>query len=87
MIRFIDLTNQIMVPVGDEAWHEFAFYNTVTDRFIDLCGNQTWHTVKDFIDDFSVDKNNGYADEPMRFLGLIPQDRGFYDAKWGEDGE
>jgi hypothetical protein len=87
MIRFIDLTNQIVIPVDDEVWHEFAFFNTVNDRFLTFSGNQTWHTVKDFVDDFATDQDNGYADEPMRFLGLIPQHKGFYGAKWGEYGE
>ena len=78
MIRFIDLTNQILTPCDDDDKnYEFAFYNTVNDRFIDLCGNQTWHTVKDFLDDFALEKNNGYADESMRFLDLIPKE--FYD--------
>ena len=81
MIRFIDLTNQIMIPADDnDIWMEFAFYNTVNDRFIDLCGSQTWHTVKDFLDDFSLDKHNDYFEDPMRFIGLIPKE--FFDSKW-----
>ncbi len=82
MIRFIDLTNQIVIPADDEIWHEFAFFNTVNDKFMEFCGEQAWHTVKDFIDDFALADDNGYQDDPMRFLGLIPKDRGFYEATW-----
>ena len=85
MIRFIDLTNQIMIPADDEIYREFAFYNTVNDKFVDLCGSQTWHTIKDFLDDFAQDKHNNHQDEPMRFLGLIPKE--FYDSKWDEYGQ
>ena len=72
MIRFIDLTNQIMIPADNEIYHEFAFFNTVNDKFVEFCGEQTWHEPKDFINDFAMDKNNPYSDEPMRFVEKIP---------------
>jgi hypothetical protein len=85
MIRFIDLTNQIMIPAGDDdIYHEFAFFNTVNDRFMEFCGEQTWHTPKDFIDDFALEEDNPYTDEPMRFIGKIPVD--FYFPEGSEDG-
>jgi hypothetical protein len=45
MIRFIDLTGQIT----DEF--EFALYDTITDKFVEYSGNQTWSSVDDFISD------------------------------------
>ena len=79
MIRFIDLTNQIMIPYDDnEIYREFAFFNTVNDRFCQFDGEQTWHTLKDFVEYFITDKNNPYYDELYRFINLLP--RGYFDA-------
>jgi len=61
MIRFINLTNQIT-----EDTKEFAFYNTVTDKFIEFSENQTWQSIDDFIQDY-------IGDEINRYLKLIPK--------------
>lgn len=45
MIRFVDIRNQ---DIGDR----FAFYDTVTETFVDFSGVQTWNTwgeLKDWI--------------------------------------
>lgn len=44
MIRFIDLRGQI---TNDRAPH-FAFYNTITDRFLSFGGTQEWDSIADF---------------------------------------
>ena len=69
MIRFVDLGKQI--GGDDEDWdREFAFYNTVSDRFINFGGSQIWATVSDFESDYKKFANN---DHPLeRFLSLIP---------------
>lgn len=64
MIRFIDLRH-VAEQIGDDR---FAFYDTVTNRFIvDDFGDQTWETF----DEFAV----SYAGEQLlaRFEGLTPE--------------
>lgn len=68
MIRFINLSNQIT-----ENTIEFAFYNTVTDRFVEIQGNQTWESVGKLVVDYC--SLYGPEDEGIqRYLTLIPQD-------------
>jgi len=62
MIRFIDLTNQIT-----EGTKEFAFYDTVTDKFVLFSGCQTWETIENFKQDYS-------GNQIDRYLSLIPND-------------
>lgn len=45
MIRFIDLGKQI--GLDDEWPREFAFYDTITDRFIGHGDSQTWASWDD----------------------------------------
>lgn len=66
MIRFIDLSNQII-----EGEKEFAFYNTVTGKFFEFSDSQTWDCIEDFITDFTGDDLN-------RFILLIPENWGVY---------
>ena len=43
MIHFIDLGEQIL-----EGERKFAFYNTVSDMFLNYNGNQVWNKWVDF---------------------------------------
>ena len=47
MIRFIDLGDQITC----DGTKEFAWYDTIKDVFIELCGNQTWDNWEEFEQD------------------------------------
>lgn len=63
MIRFIDLRH-----VAEDIGERFAFWNTVTDRFIaDDMGDQAWETIGDFIQGY----NGSY--ELARFVRLTPE--------------
>jgi hypothetical protein len=50
MIKFISLGSQIYP--NDPAVHSFAFYDTLTDRFLTYGGVQAWDSWEDFVDDF-----------------------------------
>lgn len=67
MIRFVDLGTQI------SATPEFAWYNTVSDKFLVYCGTSTWATWEDFKEDYYFEP--GYPLD--RFEILCPQ-------KWKE---
>lgn len=43
MIRFVDIRNQ---GVGSR----FAFWDTITDRFVEIEGEQAWDNWDDFFD-------------------------------------
>lgn len=47
MIRFIDLGDQIL-----EGQRQFAWWDTVTDTFLQFSGNQTWQNWDDFRVDY-----------------------------------
>jgi len=47
VIRFIDLGDQIL-----EGTREFAWWDTITDEFLEFSGDQAWETWKDFEFDF-----------------------------------
>ena len=67
MIRFIDLTDQI---VEDE--YRFAWFDTVTDTFVEIGENYVWDTLWGFINDYHNDK--AYSKPTLeRFLGLYPK--------------
>lgn len=73
MIRFIDLTHQIycdehMLP--EEQQRPFAFYDTCVDKFVEICGCQTWESLEDFEFEFTF---GGWRGMPIeRFTGLLP---------------
>lgn len=46
MIRFIDLGDQIL-----EGERQFAWYDTVTDSFLEFSGNQVWSSWVEFCED------------------------------------
>ena len=67
MIRFVDLRG---AKIGDR----FAFFDTVTDRFIAVMGSMTWYMWCDFEEDWLVqpDKEIDYA-MLTRCKNLCPQ--------------
>ena len=73
MIRFIDLQKQIFAAeLNDPEPRSFAFYNTVTDRFLDLDGDQTWHTWEEFVESYACcTRGVGYPLD--RFAALFPE--------------
>ncbi len=68
MIRFINLTGQIML---DDAPY-FAWYDTVTDTFMTFSGFQTWDCWHDFVEDYD-------GNELERFHKLMPLHFGLCD--------
>ena len=50
MIKFINLGSQIYP--NDPEIRSFAFYETLTDRFLTYGGVQAWDSWEDFVDDF-----------------------------------
>lgn len=67
MIRFINITDQIT-----DGEQEFAFFDTVTDKFKTFSDSQTWNSIADFISDYQ-------GDELERYLDLIPMGMFPYD--------
>jgi len=67
MIRFINIKDQI-----DRDGTAFAWYDTVTDRFLQFDGDQVWNSVAEFMLSFQKDEANFYKAE--RFLKLIPEE-------------
>lgn len=68
MIRFIDIGDQI-----EDEEQQFAFFDTVTDRFIEVCGEQVWSSWDELMEDASCDPGNRVTDEKDRFFGLCPE--------------
>ena len=72
MLRFVDLTKCDPEEFDD---NDFAFFDTVTNRFVTLYGEQVWHSKEEFVADYGRD-----TDEPRkttvwpldRFLSLMP---------------
>ena len=52
MIRFINLTGQILI---DDPEPHFAWFDTITDEFMVFAGTQEWHTWNDFVDDLTIE--------------------------------
>lgn len=68
MIRFINLSEQI-----NDDERAFAFFDTVTSKFKEFDGQQTFCDKQDFEDYFSSDKNPDKG-ELERYLNLIPEE-------------
>lgn len=74
MIRFINLTGQ-MAPDDD---FQFAWYDTIIDRFLEYDGHQTWFHVKQFEADLLSDLRRTHTKEDIqdemlgRFRALYP---------------
>jgi hypothetical protein len=77
MIRFIDLDDQIT-----EGDNEFAFYDTVTDRFVEIFGSVTWPTVRALYNDVCAsmgkdpetmpNKDIDFYMQFQRYFSLVP---------------
>ena len=71
MIRFINVTNDMYPYNNDDEFIEFAWYDTVTDRFVDLCGTQTWNSWESFAADL---REFGWRNMNLeRFKDLFPK--------------
>lgn len=51
MIRFMDIRK-------NGVNFRFSFFDTETNRYIDLCDNQVWNTFAEFRQDFFCGKTN-----------------------------
>ena len=69
MIRFIDLGDQIIVG------HRFAFYDTVTDKFLTVGQDQVWDSIEDLEECWAC-YSNWTQEDYERLLRLIPKDWG-----------
>ena len=58
MIRFINLTGQILI---DDLEVHFAWYDTITDEFMAFCGCQDWNTWEEFEQDLVLHYRRYYA--------------------------
>lgn len=63
MIRFIDLRNQ-------DTGYAFAFWDTVTDRFITIGSDQAWDNIEDLIG--SADGSDTVHNQIERMIDLCP---------------
>ncbi len=77
MIRFIDLGDQIL-----EGQREFAWWDTITDQFLEFSTSQRWENWKEFEVDFRlhfptteqvVSGDTPRADKLERFKRLFPK--------------
>lgn len=73
MIRFIDLGDQII-----EDYPEFAWYDTVIDKFETFSGNQTWETWSEFQNDYLAE------DEYIPETHSLDRYRSLFPKKWRE---
>lgn len=77
MKRFVDLGDQTGNCDKSINEKEFSFYCTVTDKFENFCGNQTWNTQEELIQD-CISHGLTYK-EIERLTTLIPDN--FFKAK------
>ena len=73
MIRYIDLTGRI-TPGG----YYFAWFDTVTDKFLSFCDVQVWMSWRDFQGDYFDHCKTAFpdrSDEIGRFQSLFPVDK------------
>jgi len=75
MIRFINLTSQILID--DDELH-FAWFDTVIDEFMTFNSSQEWHTWNEFVDDLTI-----YLKE-HRAKGSPPIDDKFHEKRNAE---
>ena len=74
MIRFIRIGNQISL-IDDKGWHDFAWFNTITDTFMEFNGEQVWNSWDSFAEDYSEDiPQNEEVYSLERFKGLFQED-------------
>jgi len=72
MIRFIDLSGQIT-----EEGKEFAFYDTVTDRFIEIGGDQIWENFNEVVESTLC---MGGEEKPVNIVGGLNRLKRLYDG-------
>ena len=61
MIRFINLTGQIFI---DDEPH-FAWFDTITDEFMEFNDSQDWHTWDEFVDDLTEYLKRAYVSKKV----------------------
>ena len=66
MIRFVYIGDQIV-----EGGTDFAWFDTVRDRFVEFNGTHAWDSWSDFVDDYFISGNNG--SDLGRFMRLFPK--------------
>jgi len=78
MLRFIDLTKCDPDEFDD---NDFAFFNTVTNTFINIAEEQVWNSKQEFIDWYNECQERVFMSDSFfqtfplnRFLSLIPDD-------------
>lgn len=67
MIRFIRIGNQIT-----QESNEFAFFDTITETFVDVFGSYTFDSRDDL--KFYLDHCQYTEEFKQRLIGLIPKD-------------
>lgn len=79
MIRFIDLGKQI--GLDDEWPREFAFFDTISDTFVDIGGEQTWASW-----DQLVTSGDGDSSFLRRLKSLCPSWVFTAESPWMREG-
>ena len=71
MIRFVNVTGQIYLDLEEgDSGVEFAYYDTVRDKFIRVCESEVWDSWDEFRKDYDADPQPW----PLtRFEGLTPR--------------
>jgi len=77
MIRFINLTGQIYVVPPDDSDPHFAWFDTITDGFMEFNDSQEWHTWNDFVDDLTIYLKEHHKNSP-------PVDNVFHEKRKDE---
>lgn len=72
MIRYVHIGNQIACD-DDEPADQFAFYDTVRGKFVDLDGDQVFYGVNDLRESYAVSEASW--PELDRLIELIPADK------------
>jgi len=65
MIRYIKIGDQI-----NEDENEFAFYDTIIERFYEFCGVQVWDSLAEFTMDFDSSAASHNDKLKERLIGL-----------------
>lgn len=72
MLRFIDLRGQIDIyddkPL-EEQRIDFAFFDTIHEKFIEINGSQRWTRFEDLAMDINIDLDPGLC---ARVISLLP---------------
>lgn len=74
MIRFVDIR-------GQGTCNRFAFWDTVTSKFLEFNGEQAWIDKDDFLECLDAQNNNYSVD---RFVGLMPDWALYSDVEYDD---